>query len=398
MTTTTTTTTPQTPPTTPPLPPHDKLPRDLDLLDMDLASLPSSPSPSILSPPLSPTHHTPTTTTSSPTTTTTLIQTLTSHPPLPPLHRAALSALGPVRFQRNLARLLTQYARNLRAEATTPAQRRLAREMRTKAFVVAGGVAEAFRGSSGSPWTTGYSPRGKRALVMASLQRHRHSFEDVPCPPEDDDREGWQHEGREDVDGDEEGGEEVDTSFLTSSTAFATLCDAYRAWLNTSTPAPAPTTPTKTPESPDARRARLAAAFAAADAERIPDVTEYDAHGTWQGAAYSSRPSSPPPPPTPTTPRRLRATMPRPRPRHRWWKSQWVLALAALLVTIWLGVAACWTLSMKTGVPLRTVLSVVGEWMGAGLAGCVVVYVAREHHHYLGEEGCDGEDDGEGGC
>lgn len=376
MTTTTTNPNPQTPPTTPPRPSHDTTPPIIPPLD--LASLPSSPSPSILSPPLSPlspTYPKPTTT---PTTTAlhVLTQTLASHPPLPALHHAAYTALGPVRFQRNLARLLSRYARDLRASAVTDGQRRTAREVARSAQGIALGVAESLGRDGGS---TGFSPRGKRAMVLATLRRG----DDVAIPCEE--------QGKEECEGD------IDTSHLLSSPAFPSLCSAYLAWLNTTT-VPPRRVPTS-PETPETRRARLTQALAdtTTDADRLPSASEYDAHGIWRGAG--SRPATPIPTSTTSSPssssrtghRQLLPRQQRHRQQQNWWKSQWTVALVALFIGELLSLAACWAISTRTGVPLRRVVSAVGEWLGTGLAGVVVVDVARHHDRFLVEE-----EDGEG--
>lgn len=382
MTITTTKPTPQTPPATPPPPSHDTNPPIIPPLD--LASLPSSPSSSILSPPLSPTHKQ--TTPTAPPTTHLLIQTLTSHPPLPALHHAAYTALGSVRFQRNLARLLSRYARDLRASAVTAGQRRTARGVARSAQGIASGVAESFGGRDGG--STGFSPRGKRAMVLATLRRG----DDVSCG--EDDARNLDDAGRE--------GEErdIDTSHLLSSPAFPSLCEAYLAWLNTAAP-PRPVPTTSPDTTPETRRARLTQALANTDTDRIPSPSEYDTHGIWRGA--DSRPASP----TSSIPTSSNTTSPRTRHRRRplprqlprkhqrqpFWKSQWTLPLVATLLAALLSLALCWAISTRTGVPLRRVVSAVGEWLGAGLAGVVVVHVARHYDQYVDKEEGDGEGD-----
>lgn len=389
MTITTTKPTPQTPPATPPPPSHDTNPPIIPPLD--LASLPSSPSSSILSPPLSPlspTHKQTTPTT--PPITHLLIQTLQSHPPLPALHHAAYTALGPVRFQRNLARLLSRYARDLRASAATAGQRRTAREVARSAQGIASGVAESLGGRDGG--SPGFSPRGKRAMVLATLRRG----DDVACG--EDDARNWDDAGREGEEGD------IDTSHLLSSPAFPSLCEAYLAWLNTTTTTPPRPQPTS-PETPETRRARLTQALTDTDADRIPSPSEYDTHGIWQGVG--SRPASP----TTSIPTSSNTTSPRTRHRRRplprqlprqhqrqpFWKSQWTLPLAATLLAALLSLAACCAISTRTGVPLRRVVSAVGEWLGAGLAGVVVVHVARHYDQYVDKEEGDGEEEGDKG-
>ncbi|KAK0753850.1 hypothetical protein B0T18DRAFT_397933 [Schizothecium vesticola] len=241
-------------------------------------------------------------------------------------------------------------------------------------------------------------------MVLASLWRGRERGdvggacgEDGPGREWDDDDDDGEGKGDGEGQGEWEG--EGDTNFLTSSPAFTKLCDAYRAWLNPSTTSTAtPTTPPipqTTSNSPETRRARLTLALTApdaSDADRIPSVSEYDGCGIWVGGG-GSRPA------TPTTrvehTRSTTTLLPsscRPPPQH-WVESPWTVA--SLVGLTLLNVAAgCWKLSKLTGVPLGTVLSVVGGWMGAALAGMVVVYVARHHHRYLAEE--DGE--GEGVC
>lgn len=390
MTTTTTNPNPQTPPTTPPRPSHDTTPPIIPPLD--LASLPSSPSPSILSPPLSPlspTYPKPTTT---PTTTAlhVLTQTLASHPPLPALHHAAYTALGPVRFQRNLARLLSRYARDLRASAVTDGQRRTAREVARSAQGIALGVAGSLGRDGGSTgFSPGFSPRGKRAMVLATLRRG----DDVAIPCEDDDVRNW--DGEEQGKGECEG--DIDTSHLLSSPAFPSLCSAYLAWLNTTT-VPPRRVPTS-PETPETRRARLTQALAdtTTDADRLPSASEYDTYGIWRGAG--SRPATPIPTSTTSSPssssrtghRQLLPRQQRHRQQQNWWKSQWTVALVALFIGELLSLAACWAISTRTGVPLRRVVSAVGEWLGTGLAGVVVVHVARHHQRFMVQD-----EDGEG--
>lgn len=391
MITTTTKQTPQTPPTTPPLPSHNTTPPIIPPLD--LASLPSSPSSSILSPPLSPLSPTSPInqkTPPPPPITQQLTQTLQSHPPLPALHHAAYTALGPFRFQRNLARLLSHYARDLRASAVTAGQRRTAREVARSAQGIASGVAESLGGRDGEATGTtvgGFSPRGKRAMVLATLLRRG---DDVACG-EDIPSQEWDDAGRED------GGDgDIDTSHLLSSPAFPSLCEAYLAWLNTTAPSrPVPTTTTPA-ASPETRRARLAQALAdtTTDADRIPSASEYDTHGIWRGPG--SRPSTP----TPRSeqhqhPRSQRRVLPRQRQHQHWWKPQWTVALVATLIAELLSLAACWAIATRTGVPLGRVVSVAGEWLGAGLAGVVVVHVARHHDRFLVTE--EGEGEGEGG-